>query len=481
MPTLAVTKPDTARHAYIHSVVREQREVLGQFFTPSPIAAFMAEQLTLAGAIQLLDAGAGIGALSSAVAERIASAQPLTMHCWEVDATAAHQLKGALNTWAELPNIRYQLHTEDFIAEASEAVVSRAPGAYSHAILNPPYQKIGVQSEHRLALRAAGIETVNLYTGFVALALLRLRMGGELVAIIPRSFANGPYYRPFRELILQHAAIASVHLFKARDQVFRDDAVLQENVIIKLVRGGAQGAVAISTSSDGHFHDLARYELPFDEFLHPGDPERFFRIPDRALAGQLPFHCSLAQIGVEISTGPVVDFRLKEHLRALPEAGTVPLIYAAHFDKGFSWPRGGKKPDAIVRNEEVERWLLPNACYVLTKRFSSKEERRRVVAHVFPANVVPGECVAFENHLNVFHFRKRGLDEALAYGLSTYLNSTLLDEHFRQFSGHTQVNATDLRNLRYPSTEQLLTLGAWARQQTAPSQEMIDYAVGALL
>ena len=26
----------------------------------------------------------------------------------------------------------------------------------------------------------------------------------------------------------------------------------------------------------------------------------------------------------------------------------------------------------------------------------------------------------------------------------------MVDRHFRQFSGHTQVNATDLRSLRYP-------------------------------
>jgi adenine-specific DNA-methyltransferase len=40
-----------------------------------------------------------------------------------------------------------------------------------------------------------------------------------------------------------------------------------------------------------------------------------------------------------------------------------------------------------------------------------------------------------------------------------YLNSTFVDAYFRQFNGHTQVNATDLRNLRYPSVTQLERLG----------------------
>jgi adenine-specific DNA-methyltransferase len=69
---------------------------------------------------------------------------------------------------------------------------------YTHCIMNPPYGKIAVDSGARGYFRAIGLETVNLYSGFVALALDLLEDGGELVAIIPRSFCNGPYYQPFR-------------------------------------------------------------------------------------------------------------------------------------------------------------------------------------------------------------------------------------------------------------------------------------------
>jgi adenine-specific DNA-methyltransferase len=47
----------------------------------------------------------------------------------------------------------------------------------------------------------------------------------------------------------------------------------------------------------------------------------------------------------------------------------------------------------------------------------------------------------------------------LAKGLAAYLNSTLVDAYFRQFNGHTQVNATDLRNIRYPTRTELESLG----------------------
>src|SRR6185312_10331033 len=102
--------------------------------------------------------------------------------------------------------------------------------------------------------------------------------------------------------------------------------------------------------------------------------------------------------------------------------------------------------------------LVPEGLYVLTKRFSSKEEKRRIVAAIYdPADVASGD-VGFENHLNYFHEDGQGLDRTLALGLRAYLNSTLVDLYFRQFSGHTQVNAGDLRRLRYPSLEQLRTL-----------------------
>lgn len=83
----------------------------------------------------------------------------------------------------------------------------------------------------------AGIETVNLYSGFMALALDLLKEGGELVAIIPRSFCNGPYYKAFREKILKDSSIQRIHVFDSRTDAFSDDGVLQENIIIHLIKG----------------------------------------------------------------------------------------------------------------------------------------------------------------------------------------------------------------------------------------------------
>jgi hypothetical protein len=188
-------------------------------------------------------------------------------------------------------------------------------------------------------------------------------------------------------------------------------------------------------------------------------------------------------MGIMVSTGPVVDFRLKHHLRDMPEPGAVPLLYPCHFSgQRVQWPNTGtKKPNAIHRNADTEKWLYPNGHYCIVRRFSSKEENRRIVASVVRTNDFAGvEMLGFENHLNVFHIEKHGLPELLANGLAVFLNTTAVDENFRRFNGHTQVNATDLRLMKYPSRETLIALGEWALRFPERTRAMIDNELKAI-
>ncbi|MGQ0542443.1 MAG: SAM-dependent methyltransferase, partial [Blastocatellia bacterium] len=113
--------------------------------------------------------------------------------------------------------------------------------------------------------------------------------------------------------------------------------------------------------------------------------------------------------------------------------------------------------------------------YVLVRRFSSKEEKRRIRACVFDPAHLPGyDLIGFENHLNVFHFRKEGLERDLVYGLTAFLNTTAVDKYFRRMNGHTQVNATDLRKLKYPTRFALLQMGAFAQDGDPTDQQFAD-------
>lgn len=436
----------------------------------------------------LLDAGAGIGSLSAAFLDRWLANNlhfdRVSVEAFEIDQKLHTHLSHAFEKYRYNRNFDAIVFGEDFIHASAETLCGeRSPSVnlYTHAILNPPYKKLHSHSAHRLALSRVGIETVNLYSAFVALAIARLAPGGQIVAIIPRSFCNGPYYRPFRHFILRRTAIRHLHLFESRSRIFKDDAVLQENLIILLERDGHQGPVTVSTSTDSTFNDFSNHQHPFDRIVLPNDSEQFIHVPTlcepSAIEVSPTIRYTLTDLGIKVSTGPVVDFRVKTHLCAMPEPDAVPLLYPDHFaDQITTWPiKGLKKPNAIKRNVYTEKWLYSGGCYCVVRRFSSKEEKRRIVASVvMPGALSNAPMLGFENHLNVFHENKRGLPEPLAHGLAMFLNTTAVDQYFRCFSGHTQVNATDLKQMKFPSRSALIQLGAWVMQQGTLTQEQID-------
>jgi adenine-specific DNA-methyltransferase len=489
-PDLLVTPMilDEVRLKVSAKLDQERRAEYGQFMTPTSIARFMVSLFPAdepMKTVRLLDAGAGVGSLSSAFLDWWESGgfqfDSVAVTAYEIDSTVRKYLTRTLADYAERLPLDVNVQTKDFIEAAVRQIEGGQGPHFTHAILNPPYRKINSDSHHRLLLRRVGIETVNLYSAFVALAVALMEPKGQVVAIIPRSFCNGPYYRPFREFLRKHAAIHHIHLFNARNKAFKDDAVLQENVIILLERDGVQGPVAISTSTDDSFLDYQVDVHPSEHIVRADDPEIFIHVPTSSgQNGELPSTCrfSLADLGIEVSTGPVVDFRVKEHLREMPGKGSVPLLYPAHFSgQSMQWPiKGSKKPNALMRNAHTERSLFPRGFYAVTRRFSSKEEKRRIIAGMVTPDAFQSDVLGFENHLNVFHHGKRGLPEALARGLVVYLSATTIDDHFRRFSGHTQVNATDLRQMKYPSREILSALGTWAAKREL-TQETIDQKV----
>lgn len=484
---VAVAKQPEPAERSARPVERQRKSQLGQFLTPKSVADFMASLFgpTISQAARLLDAGAGQGALTIAFVKRFAQFTSINATAFEFDQQILPALRETLVSLSHHSNADYQLIEADFIEEAANRVCLSKGERFTHAILNPPYKKIGTQSRHRALIRAAGLETVNLYSGFVGLALELLEQGGELVAIIPRSFCNGPYYQPFRRFVLRRAAIQHIHLFDSRSKAFSDDGVLQENIIIKLVRGAQQGAVTISTSTDGSFGDYAEKRHPFARIVFPDDADEFIHIPtgdDEQILERASFGFSLADLGLAVSTGPVVDFRLRADLLADPDFDTVPLLYPGHFSaEGLQWPKPGfKKPNAIRHTMATRKWLYPNGHYAVVRRFSSKEERRRIVASVIDPRKLPSTMIGIENHLNVFHAKKQPISEDLAHGLAAYLNATAVDNYFRRFNGHTQVNATDLRAMRYPSLSSLIDLGQWAKVCGTLSQGKIDERVNRL-
>ena len=497
-PGALVDRVDLLRLDATRRLDPERQAEMGQFMTPAPIARFMASLFEGRGrSLRLLDAGAGIGSLTAAwVAEMCARKHPpheIAVITYEVDPTLAEYLRetlAACRAYCGHLGVRFkgEVRQEDFIGAGVDALRGGLfPGAkeeFDAAILNPPYRKIQSDSRTRRLLEQLGVETTNLYAAFLSIAVGFLKPEGELVAITPRSFCNGPYFRSFRKALLDAMAMKRIHCFEARDRAFSDDEVLQENVIFHGVRVPAKQARVVVSSSLGPDDPWPAWrEVDFARVVKPGDPERFIHIPADGLSEAIEermdqFRASLPELGLEVSTGRVVDFRAADFLREHRGPKTVPLIYPGHIANGYvEWPRnGGKKPNALVLAPETEELVVPRGHYVLVKRFSSKEERRRIVAGIYDPARLPASAVAFENHLNYFHARGRPLPRGLAKGLAAFLNATLVDCNFREWSGHTQVNASDLRRFRYPTREQLEAFGS-TLPDVFPDQDELDRRV----
>lgn len=457
----------------------EIRAVQGQFLTPLPVARLMASFFAeLPESVRLLDPGAGAGSLTAAFVDEALSRRPLprsiNVTAYETDTGLLDYLMRTLDLCEAACQARgvafsREVVADDFMAQCrhlSGSLFGQRPPSCNCVIMNPPYRKIAANSETRARLRLIHVETGNLYTAFMAVALQMLETNGQFVSITPRSSCNGTYFAPFRHFFLDRTALRRIHLFESRRKAFSEDDVLQENVVLLAQKGGRRNGVLISAGDDAGSPVSLERTVPHGEVVRATDPEKFIRILPDALDTEVAdwmhsLQSTPEELGVTISTGRVVDFRALAHLRMQPEEGAVPLLYPAHCrNASVQWPReNGRKPNAIVRGPQTDELLVPAGAYVLVKRFTSKEERRRVVAALCDSKTFFDGPFGIENHLNYIHEKGEGLPLALAKGLTAFLNSSIFDAYFRQFSGHTQVNATDLRMIRFPSRAKLSELG----------------------
>ena len=462
------------------------RAELGQFMTPAIVAGTLAECISTAGdELHLLDPGAGVGSLTAAVVARLIDADQrpgvVSLTAYEIDPV---MLEGLSETLTECVaaltavGIRATAHVvpEDFV---DAAIAGKTSSRFTAAILNPPFMKLNARGVTATQLRSRGWSPANLYTAFWSAAIDAVRPGGDIVAITPRSFCNGSYFAGFRRLLLAESALRTIHVFETRNKAFSDDGVLQETLVTHSIRGAATTDVSLSLSNEPGKVALSRV-VDVTQVVHASDRNVFIRLPLDADADSVHewmghLHHTLTDLGIKVSTGPVVDFRTRENLRKEAEQGTVPLFYPTHLaDGSITWPKASRKPNAFA-SAGAEKMLTREGNYCIVKRFSAKEERRRVVASYYDGSL---GTVALENHLNYFHRGGQPLDDWLARGLTMFLNSTVVDAYFREFNGHTQVNAGDLRSLHYPDLEQLRILSkSWKR---GLSQEDIDAAVASI-
>lgn len=484
--------------AFVAGVADDARRERGLYLTPAPVARFMAGTISpRAGRVRVLDPAAGAGVLSCAVVERLveAGARDVEVVAYEIDGATADVLTGVLGNLSEWARgrgaeVRVEVRRRDFVLAHAEALrvdadlFGAAPtGEFDVVVANPPYFKIGKSDPRARYAKAVVHGQPNIYGLFMAVGAAMLRPGGEISVIVPRSFASGSYFQALRERFFGMVRPTWTHVFSSREDAFGRDEVLQENVILTGVRedGWSEGTVLIGESAGIADIDVPPRAYSLADVLEPETETRCLRFPNAAATGGTiaGWTETLGSLGLRVATGPVVAFRARHLLSEVEVDGSVPLIWMNHVNPmRVTWPLGGRKPDNLIGGQEAKGLVVGAGNYVLVRRFSPKEQARRIVAAPLFEDDVPGDGYAFENHLN-YLFRARGsLTPDEAFGLAAVLNSARLDAWFRSLAGNTQVSATEMRAMPLPGWEGIRKLGREGR--AASSMPELDALVAAL-
>ncbi len=480
----------------------DERKNRGHFGTPPVIAQAMAAMLgafekSRKKPVRVLDAGAGVGTLSAAICQRILqqkSAFRLSFELWENDPKLIPLLERTMANCQK--SLEADGHTMEFIIRPADFILENTQKdlfqcgpepSFDVAILNPPYFKLRKDSVHAQAMTHVIHGQPNIYALFMAVAADLLLPGGELVAITPRSYFNGPYFKRFRKWFFDRLAARQIHIFESRTDAFKDDEVLQENVILKAQKGGETSDVILSTSKGRDFAQVERSLIPYDRIIDNGNGDYIVRVATSSIENEIVERIDsltnrFRSIGYAISTGPVVTFRATEFLRNERGSDTAPLLWM-HNVRPFvtQFPPKNGKPLHIEVSNESKRLLVPAKNYVLLKRFTAKEEKRRLVAGIVTEADCYSEWVGLENHLNYVYRSGSELSPDEAFGLAAYFNSSIVDRYFRAISGNTQVNATEIRGMPVPDIDSLIQIGERIQRFEPKDLVTVEKVVGDVL
>jgi adenine-specific DNA-methyltransferase len=493
----AVDLVEMAHHAgraFTTTLTRTEQRSLGQFMTPPSIARFMAERLVgnlTARNVHVLEPSAGAGILAAAVIEALLiktspdGPHEIVLHLFEVDSRfipGLRALSAAMRKQCRSAGVtlRCKIECGDFLL--SKLARDGRPIDGLVTIANPPFLKLNKATDPRAAVHSYAVYgQPNLYALFMAATARLTGLGGRWSFITPRSWMNGAYFKAARRTILRYLTVDGLHAFDSRREGFEDDAVLQETVITWASerREFSHDSSILFTRSQGAA-DLATADIeavPAERILGR-DEDVMLALPTGATQAMTDWTATLGTYGLKVSTGPVVAFRAANHISENGERGTVPLLWLQHIgQQTVTWPIQKKREH--IRATAATAWMLvPNEPMVIMRRFSPKEDLRRVTCVPYVGQL-PGDVLGLENHLNYIYRPGGGLSPNQARGLAAYLASSLVDAHFRALAGSTQVNAGELRRLPLPAWSVIESIGR--NYPTTFSLAAIDAVVNAAL
>ncbi len=480
---------------FVNKVDKKTRKKIGQFFTPISVARYMASLMTTSkNKIKICDAGAGSGILTASICEIIlndSQIQEVIIDLYENDPTIISLLKENLNIISQEfdkknKRLCFNIIEDNYILKNADywngEISIEEENLYDIIISNPPYKKLRKQEPESISMSSIVHGQPNIYFLFMAMSAKLLKENGEMIFITPRSFTSGAYFRKFREWFFNNVRLTNLHLFISRTDVFDTDKVLQETIITKAIKTvERQDFITITESENLSISNYYEHRVPYSGIINCSNDNYFMMIPTnnedlRTMELMNSWNETLISLGYRLKTGPVVDFRSTEFLKENEDRNTVPLFWAYNFNcQRIVYPiHKEDKPQFILNNDISKKLLVENRDYILLKRFTSKEEKRRVQSILYFSKDFDCDLIGIENHLNYIVKENGDFTNEELYGLFATLNTSFIDRYYRILNGSTQVNATEMNSLPMPNKNQIIEIGKLAIIEPVLNVEICD-------
>ncbi|MCI5582440.1 MAG: Eco57I restriction-modification methylase domain-containing protein, partial [Anaeroplasma sp.] len=411
---------------FFSNMPKDIRKNYGQFLTDVNTAIYMAGLFDFnveKDKIRVLDPGAGTGILSAAFVVRAfeSGIKKIELLCYENDKNILPRLIDNLVLLKEAygTSFIYSIIDDNYIISQKENYNSSTDKLFDYIISNPPYLKISKDAAEAAAMPDICYGTPNLYFLFLGMSIFNSSHNAEIVYIIPRSWTSGAYFSRFRKKLLQNTSIEQIHLFIDRNNNFKSDDVLQETIIIKLKKTNKQSKNILITSSNNTSDFEKITKMNIDSNLIIGKNEFIYLIKDevelKCFKMISKFNDTLLTNGFKMKTGLVVDFRETDILREEKE-GNYPLFYSSSV----------KNPFVIFPSGHIYEYISPkkkgsiqkNTNYLFVKRFSSKEEKKRLQCSMyFSTKFSMYDFISTQNKVNFITSETGVMTDDELYGL----------------------------------------------------------------
>lgn len=211
----------------------ELRKARGAFFTPPPIAAFIADWAVRSATDRVLEPSTGEAEFLVQATERLRSmgADQPTVFGAELHEHSAELGRQRVLAAGGVPKIS----VGDFFDLPAEPI-------HDAVIGNPPYVRFqAFTGEQRAKARATALRggvalsgLASAWAAFTVAASLHLRPGGRLGFVLPAELLSANYAGPVRKFLFEN--FADVHLVLFEERVFPD----AETEVVLLLASGYQ-------------------------------------------------------------------------------------------------------------------------------------------------------------------------------------------------------------------------------------------------